>query len=405
MMVDRRVFIQRLVAPTVVLLAAACSQAAPTPGPTTAAAPAPAPTAPPASAAPTTSTAVAGAGAAQAATSGSTTAAAAAKPTGAPATGAAAANPAAANAAPTRPATLTRITISFSDKSASDLALFLAKTQDLFGRYGIDADLQFIASNTGVPALIADQTQFALIGGPETLAANVEGADLVAIFQNSGAQPYVMEVASAIKSVDDLKGKKLGISTVGSSSDTATRIALRAKGLNPDSDVAIVAVGSLANRMSAMLNGAVDAGLASPPDTLQLEDGGLHQLFDLSSIDMPPLAQCLVVKRSTINSQPDMVQRVINAMVAAVAVQKKDKAASQQALVDWADITDQRALDVAYDYWTNHILRVPPTLKVADFKGFADELALRNEKAKGFDPSKMLDTSFVDAAAAQGLAT
>jgi NitT/TauT family transport system substrate-binding protein len=403
MMVDRRAFIQRLVAPTVVLLAAACSQAAPIPGPTSAAAPASGPTAPPASAAATSGSTSA---AAAANPTGAPAAGAAAKPTGAPATGAAAAaNQAAPNAAPTRPATLTRVTISFSDKSASDLALFLAKTQDLFGKYGIDADLQFIASNTGVPALIADQTQFALIGGPETLGANVEGADLVAIFQNSGAQPYVMEVASAIKSVDDLKGKKLGISTVGSSSDTATRIALRAKGLNPDSDVAIVAVGSLANRMSAMLNGAVDAGLASPPDTLQLEDGGLHQLFDLSSIDMPPLAQCLVVKRSTINNQRDMVQRVINAMVAAVAVQKKDKAASQQALVDWADITDQRALDVAYDYWTNHILRVPPTLKVADFNGFADELAQRNEKAKGFDPSKMLDTSFVDAAAAQGLAT
>jgi ABC-type nitrate/sulfonate/bicarbonate transport system substrate-binding protein len=157
--------------------------------------------------------------------------------------------------------------------------------------------------------------------------------------------------------------------------------------------------------MSAMLNGAVDAGLASPPDTLQLEDGGLHQLYDLSQIDMPPLAQCLIVKRSTINTQRDMVQRVINSLVDAVAVQKKNKAAAQQALVDWADLTDQRALDVAYDYWTNHVLRDPPTLKVSDFKGFVDELAQRNEKAKGFDPSKMLDTSFVDAAAAQGLAT
>ena len=302
-------------------------------------------------------------------------------------------------------ATLTKVSISFSDRSASDLALFLAKTQDLFGKYGVDADLQFVASNTGIPALMSDQTQFALIGGPETLGSNVEGADLVVILQNSGSQPYLMEVASSIKTIDDLKGKKVGISTLGSSSDTATRIALRAKGLNPDTDVQIVAVGSLQNRMSAMLNGAVDAGLASPPDTLQLEDGGMHQLFDLSTIDMPPLAQCLVVKRSTINSQRDLVQRVVNAVVEATAIQKKDRAASQKALVAWADMTDQRVLDVAYDYWTNHVLRVPPSLKLSDFKGFVDELAQRNEKAKGFDPSKMLDNSFVEAAVAQGLAT
>lgn len=343
-MISRRALLRQLVAPGVVLLAAACAPAAPSP-----AAPAPA-------------------------------------------------------AAPTQPASLTKATISFSDRSASDLALFLAKSVDLFGKYGIDADLQFVASNTGIPALISDQTQFALIGGPEILGANIEGADLVIVLQNSGSQPYIMEVASSIRTPDDLKGKKVGVSTLGSSSDTATRIALHAKGINPDSDVQIVAVGSLANRMSAMINGAVDAGLASPPETLQLEDSGLHPLFDLSTIDMPPLAQCLVAKRTTITTRRDMVQRVVNALVEATAVQKKDKPASQKALVDWANMSDERVLDVAYDYWTNHVLRVPPTLKASDFEGFVEELAQRNDKAKGFDPTRMLDNSFVDAAVAQGLA-
>lgn len=343
-MISRRALLRQLVAPGVVLLAAACAPAAPSPA-------APAPT-----------------------------------------------------AAPTQLVSLTKVTISFSDRSASDLALFLAKSVDLFGKYGIDADLQFVASNTGIAALISDQTQFALIGGPETLGANVEGADLVIVLQNSGSQPYIMEVASSIKSLDDLKGKTVGVSTLGSSSDTATRIALHAKGINPDSDVQIVAVGSLANRMSAMINGAVDAGLASPPETLQLEDSGLHPLFDLSTIDMPPLAQCLVAKRTTITTQRDMVQRVVNALVEATAVQKKDKAASQKALVDWANMSDERVLDVAYDYWTNHVLRVPPKLKASDFEGFVEELAQRSDKAKGFDPTRMLDNSFVDAAVAQGLA-
>src|SRR3979490_2851915 len=88
----------------------------------------------------------------------------------------------------------------------------------------VDADLQFIASSTGVPALISDQTQFALIGGPETLGAVVGGADLVAIVQLSGAQPYLMEVTKSIQTLDDLRGKKVAVSTLGSSSDTATRL-------------------------------------------------------------------------------------------------------------------------------------------------------------------------------------
>jgi len=310
---------------------------------------------------------------------------------------------AAPTSVPDKAAAPTRVVISFSDRTTSDLALFLAKAVDLFGKYGVDADLQFIASSTGIAALVSDQTQFALIGGPETLGAVVGGADLVAIIQLSGAQPYLMEVARSIQSLDDLRGKKVAVSTLGSSSDTATRISLRAKGLNPDQDVSIVAVGSLENRMSALINGAVDAGLGSPPETIKLEDAGLHALYDLSEIDMPPLAQCLVVKRSTITAQRDLVQRVVNAVVEGTAVQKRDKQVSQKTLVDWANITDQRELDVAYDFWTNHILRVPPTLKASDFQGFVDELVKRNEKARGFDPSTMIDTSFVDAAAAQGL--
>src|SRR6202011_605704 len=134
----------------------------------------------------------------------------------------------------------TAVVISFSDRTTSDLALFLAKEAGLFDAQGVNADLQFIASNTGVPGRVSDQTQFALIGAPETLGAIVAGADLVAIIQLSGAQPYLFEASSAIQTLDDLKGKKVGVSSLGSSSDTATRIALRAKGLDPDKDVQIV---------------------------------------------------------------------------------------------------------------------------------------------------------------------
>jgi NitT/TauT family transport system substrate-binding protein len=302
------------------------------------------------------------------------------------------------------PTTKTRLVMSFSDRTTSDLALFLAKEAGLFDQQGIDADLQFIASNTGIAALASGQTQFALIGGPETLGAVVGGAELVAIVQLSGAQPYVFEASKQIQTLEDLKGKKVGVSSLGSSSDTATRMALRAKGLDPDKDVSIVAVGSLENRMAALTNGAIDAGLASPPETLMVEDAGLHPLFDLSQLDVPPLAQCLIVPRSTIGAQRDVVQRVVDAIVAATALQKRDRQLSQQTLTKWANISDQRSLDLAYDYWTGHVLRIPPTLKAAEWQGFVDELANRNEKAKGFDPARAIDTSFVESAAARGLA-
>src|SRR5947209_11039791 len=103
-MTTRRDVLRGLLGSSTLLALAACTSAAPTTAPPAAAPPTPAPTLPP-------------------------------------------------TAAPTVAPSLTPITISFSDRTTSDLALFLAKEAGLFEQQGLDADLQFIASNTGIPAL------------------------------------------------------------------------------------------------------------------------------------------------------------------------------------------------------------------------------------------------------------
>src|SRR5206468_3251632 len=82
------------------------------------------------------------------------------------------------------------------------------------------------------------------------------------VAQLAGVYPFVLEVAAKITSIADLKGKKIGVSSVGSSSDIATRAALKKLGLDPDKDVTIVPVGSAAQRTAAMLSGAIDAGVS-----------------------------------------------------------------------------------------------------------------------------------------------
>ena len=331
-----------------------------------------------------------------------------AAPAVAPTVAATVAPSAAATAAPGIATSLTKVLISYSELGATDLAMFLARDLGYFEQQGVDADIQFIASNTGIPALLSNQTQFALLGAPETIGAAVGGADTVAFIQLSGAQPYLMEVQKSIQTTDDLKGKRVGISSFGSSSDAATRQSLQLVGVNPDTDVSLVVLGSAQNRYAAMLSGGIDAGLASPPDTLLLEDGGLHTLFDCSTLNMLPLAQSLITRRANIAKDRDLVQHVANAMVAGTVAQKKDREASEQTLGKWTQsnpsYANQHALDVAYDYWTGRILRSPPTLKLSEWQGFVDQLVSTNANAKGFDASTVIDTGFVEMAVAEGYA-
>jgi NitT/TauT family transport system substrate-binding protein len=329
----------------------------------------------------------------------------------APSTGgaAAAASSAPPATAPTLAASPTRVIMSYSEDGATDLAVYLAIDEGLFEQQGLDVDFQFIASNTGIPALLSGQTQFAVIGGPEIIGAAVGGGDTVAFIQLSGASPYLMEVQKDIQTLDDLKGKRIGISSFGSSSDTATRQSLMVQGLNPDADVTFVAVGSTQNRTAALLSGAIDAGLAGPPDNIILENAGLHSLYDCSTLNnVLPLAQTVSTRKMAIAQNRDLVQRVANAVVAGTVLEKNNRDLAEQVLGKWTDqdpsYANQHALDVAWDYWTSRILRIPPTLKVSEWQGFVDQLATSNPRAQGFDPSTVIDTSFVDAAVGLGYA-
>jgi NitT/TauT family transport system substrate-binding protein len=329
------------------------------------------------------------------------TAAPAAAPTTAPAV--------APTVAPGVVTPLTKVLISYSEDGVTDLAVYLAKDKGLFEQQGLDANLTFIASNTGIAALLSNQTQFALIGAPEILGAAVGGGDTLAFIQLSGAPPYLMEVQKDIHTIDDLKGKKIGVSSFGSSSDSATRQSLKLQGIDPDKDVSLVTVGSTPNRNAALLAGGIDAGLAGPPDNLVLEDGGLHSLYDCSTLSgMLPLAQTLSTRKATIAQNRDLVQRVANAVVAGTVLEKNNREVSEQVLAHWTgddpSYANQRAMDVAWDYWTSRILRIPPTPKLSEWQGFVDQLTNANAKAQGFDPSTVIDTSFVDAAVAQGFA-
>src|SRR5262249_7955282 len=145
--------------------------------------------------------------------------------------------------------------------------------------------------------------------------------------------PYLMMAQKNIQTLQDLKGKKVGVSSFGSSSDSATRQSLKLQGIDADNDLSLVVVGNVQNRNAALLSGAIDAGLAGPPDNIVLEGGGLHSLYDCSTIGgMLPLAQTVSTRKATIAQNRDLVQRITNAIVAGTVLEKNNRDVAEQVL-------------------------------------------------------------------------
>jgi NitT/TauT family transport system substrate-binding protein len=297
-----------------------------------------------------------------------------------------------------------KLVVSYSNIIGDELPLWSTKEGGFFEQNALEVgDLQNIASAQGVPAIISNQVQVAQVGGSEVMSANAEGADLVVVAQLAGVYPFVLEVAAPIRTVADLRGKKVGVSAPGSSSDIATRAALKRMGLDPDKDVTILPVGSAAQRTAAMLSGAIDAGVSQPPDSLAVEAKGFHVLYDLASQKLPSANTSVVVTRSFLNANRAVVQRYVDSLVQGIKKMKADRQFGITVLKKYFKSTDDVAMEATYDFYARLVTATQPFPRPEMFADAQTILGAKSDKVKSYDVTKMLDTSFVQSAVDRGL--
>jgi ABC-type nitrate/sulfonate/bicarbonate transport system substrate-binding protein len=292
-----------------------------------------------------------------------------------------------------------KVVAAYSNVSADDWVMWYAFEKGIFKERGLDVDMQSISGGAQTSAaLLANQIQIGQFGGSEALSGVAGGADLVIIGNMAPVYPYILYAQKAIKTVADLKGKKVGVSNKGGSSDIATRAALKANGLDPDKDVSIVAVGSHANRTAALLNGSIDAGVDDPPEDQELIKNGLNPVFDLNKL--PAANTGIIVQRSWLNSNKDIAQAYVDATVIARSRMAKDKEGATAVLLKYFK-NDPASNEHAYTFFiggTNPVTPVYPAPAIEQMKDAVTILGADNDKIKTVDVSKMLDASFVKSA-------
>ncbi len=350
-----------------------------------------------------------GEAAAPASSSPATPASAAAKPASAPASTAASAKPAASASA--KPAasgsaqatTSGKLQTAFSEIYNGQVPIWVAQDAGLFKQAGLDVDQTYIASSNVIAAIISGQVPIAQGGGPEALSAAANGADLMFIGNVVPVYPYILYVSKDVNSVADLKGKKLGVSSHGSASDIATRVALKKEGIDPDKDVNIVTVGSSTNRTAALQSGAIQGGMDQPPSSYKLEQQGLHPLIDMASLKLPTVNNGIIVQASWLKSHKAEAQKYMDGVVQGVARAKKDRAYAAQELAKYMKLDNNDDIKRAIDYGAANLWASQPTIKKEDFADAVAVLSATNPKVKDFDVSKILDNSFVESAVQRGL--
>jgi len=244
-----------------------------------------------------------------------------------------------------------KIRLSHSALETSNSVWFLAQDRGFYKNHGLDADLLFIQSTTtSVSSLLAGDVHVANASGGAVASAVVAGADLVMVACYLNSLPYELVVNEAIKSAEDLKGKTIGISRLGSASDVAARALIRGLGLEPDKQVPIIQVGGSSERAAAFRVGRI-AGFPSPPGIIHLTKGMPFRVL-ISTADFQKRFEfpyiCATTTRNYLVRHRETVKKVIMAHIEAVHFVKTRKDESKKIMAKYARTINEDYLEAAY---------------------------------------------------------
>jgi ABC-type nitrate/sulfonate/bicarbonate transport system substrate-binding protein len=197
-----------------------------------------------------------------------------------------------------------------------------------------------------------------------------------------------------IKTPEDLKGKKLGISRFGAVSETAAAMFLARFGLKRGTDVAIIQLGGLPEIITAMERGAVDAGFANPPQTSRARRLGMRELFDLNALGVELQQTCVTVTTKYLRERRPVVKNFLQAYAEGLHRFITDREYSVQVLKKYLRVDDKEILDDAYTFYSQRLQKIPlPTLKGIKF--ILDEMAEKQPRARNVAPESFVDLSLL----------
>ena len=290
---------------------------------------------------------------------------------------------------------LKQIYVGVSSVSMGNIMIYITKEAKLYEKYGLYADpVAMRGSGESSKAMIGGSIQFSPIATPTVINAGLSGADLVILSHTLPGVVHAMVVKPEIKRVEDLKGKKIGVTTFGSLTDFLVQYHLRKKGLNPARDVALIQIGGDSERIGALKQGSIDAASLSFPGYAIAMKMGFPMLWDSAKeIDYPWIE--ITTRRSIVQKDRDMVMNYMKAYMEATALFKRDRDFSKKVIKKVLRLDNEELINESYDLFAKAFLPVPYPNTVGMKTSF-EYIAATRPDIWDHKPEEFVDKSFIE---------
>jgi ABC-type nitrate/sulfonate/bicarbonate transport system substrate-binding protein len=277
---------------------------------------------------------------------------------------------------------------------SSDLRRVIEK-EKVWEKHGLNVkSIYFNSGSVLTQAMVGGNIQLSDSGVPEMLALPVAGVlDTKVITVNINRLEHFFVVRKNIARADDLKGKRIAVSRIGSASDLTTRMVLRAWKIDPDKEISVIQSGNTPTRMTALVAGHVDGALVSPDGLHKiLSSGCCRVLADLSELPLDFARFGVTVPASLIRNQRDAARRIVLAYIEGIYL-FKSRPKLVHAIFAEEGIKDPTAVKELYNR-LSFSLREYPVPEIDGIQTALDSLGHPN--AKNIKPASVMDTSLIE---------
>jgi NitT/TauT family transport system substrate-binding protein len=234
----------------------------------------------------------------------------------------------------------------FPDLAAQFLPLPLAERRDFLKEQGLQGEFIRIRPAISSAALVSGEIDYDTVLG-NGIGAAIRGLPVRVVACFLPATPIALISRSEFKSVQDLKGKNIGLNTFGGTLESIARLISKHYGLEPDKDVKFLATGTVESRFAAMQQGLTAATLGSPPIDFLGKKLGFVVLARANELFSFP-ASGLVASVRAIKEKPDQIKRVIKAGITASRYIRQNREGTLPVMTEWLKI-DKEIAAVTYD--------------------------------------------------------
>jgi ABC-type nitrate/sulfonate/bicarbonate transport system substrate-binding protein len=287
----------------------------------------------------------------------------------------------------------TKLNVAYSAISGVNTGLWVAAETKSFEKYGLEVNLVYIPTALQVVrVMLSGDSQISFAGGGPVVSADLGGMDFVIIGGVANVPAFYLMALPEIKTVEDLKGRVVGVSRYGSSTDFVIRYVLQKHGLQPEKDVTILQVGGMPELAAAISKGLIVAAAFSAPTNVRAKNAGAKVLVDMAKAGVSFPHTAIITRRGYLKANPKTLLNFLKGYSEGIQKMISDKLLAMKVIRKYTRDSDEEIIEGTYQYALDYIVRPPyPTRD-----GIIEILKLSKvPEAKKAGPDNFVDSSLV----------